>query len=690
MPFDSATFNNLKNIFADELVNENPELTTVVTFLRLRQEDKEKVYSALPENETFIIIDKKHLTDKIVLILKKDFNLLVSISLVVVFVILLVYFGRIELTIITITPMIISWLWTLSIMSLFAVKFTIFNIIISTFIFGLGIDYSIFVMQGLLQEYRFNHKNLASYKTSILLSAITTVTAIGVLIFAEHPAIKSIASLSIIGILSVVFITYTLQAVMFGFLVGRHDKKRSLPITFKDLFFNILLFLIFVTGSILTNILRFLLNLISLKKSKLFFHYWLMLVTKTIVYIPFHVKKIINNPFGEDFKKPAVIITNHSSHIDIPLILMLNPKILVLTNDWVQNNIFYGKIVKYADFYPISNGMEKNIEKLKPKIKEGYSVLIYPEGTRSKKNEMKRFHKGAFYIAEKFGLDILPIIIHGAGYCVPKDEPFVKSGLLSVNILKRINQNNFGANNREQAKNIRKYMQKEYHNIRKKYETTKYFRKKLIANYIYKTPVLEHYTRIKTAMENNYEIFDKIIPQKATITDIGCGYGYLSYMLSFMSAERKIIGIDYDIGKIETAKNNISKTDNLDFFCANILNADLKKSDIFVLNDILHYMPDKEQKQLIKKCINNLNKNGKIIIRNGNSQMEKRHKITKLSELFSTKLLKFNKTHFDRLYFTSEQKILSIISECNFKTEVIDNTKFTSNIIYLCSKNDLC
>ena len=120
--------------------------------------------------------------------------------------------------------MLISWLWTLSIMWIFDIKFTIFNIIISTFIFGLGIDYSVFITRGLLQKYRYGFNNLPSYKTSVLLSALTTVTAIGVLIFAEHPALRSIAFLSVIGILSVVLVTYTLQPVLFNFLIKQQGR----------------------------------------------------------------------------------------------------------------------------------------------------------------------------------------------------------------------------------------------------------------------------------------------------------------------------------------------------------------------------------------------------------------------------------------------------------------------------------
>ena len=119
---------------------------------------------------------------------------------ILVFSVLLLTYGRIELTLVSFIPMFISWVWILGIMGIAGIQFNIINIIISALIFGLGDDYSLFIMDGLLQEYKTGKKNLSSYKSSIFLSAITTIAGLGVLIFARHPALRSIAVISIIGI----------------------------------------------------------------------------------------------------------------------------------------------------------------------------------------------------------------------------------------------------------------------------------------------------------------------------------------------------------------------------------------------------------------------------------------------------------------------------------------------------------
>ena len=85
----------------------------------------------------------------------------------------------------------------------FGISFNIFNIIISTFIFGLGVDYAIFMTNGLIKEYETGNLHLSIYRNiNKFYLFITTILGVGVLIFAKHPALYSIALVSLIGILN--------------------------------------------------------------------------------------------------------------------------------------------------------------------------------------------------------------------------------------------------------------------------------------------------------------------------------------------------------------------------------------------------------------------------------------------------------------------------------------------------------
>ena len=71
------------------------------------------------------------------------------------------------------------------------------------------------------------------------------------------------------------------------------------------------------------------------------------------------------------------------------------------------------------------------------------------------------------------------------------------------------------------------------------------------------------YANKNTAGKKLCSLFMNWYLHKGKILDIGCGYGFMSYMLHFTSPEREITGIDYDEEKIETANHCFSKTRTL-------------------------------------------------------------------------------------------------------------------------------
>jgi 1-acyl-sn-glycerol-3-phosphate acyltransferase len=679
----------LNALFMDPYISEGDEITTVTTVLKVKQEDKPRLYEALEGESSSFIFDKQFLTSTFMDILNADFNKLVYVSLLIVFVILLLSYGRIELALITFIPMFISWIWTLGIMGLFGMKLNIFNIIITSFVFGLGIDYAIFSIQGMLQKYKFGHGDENSYRSSVLMDAITTLIGLGVLVLAVHPALKAMAYAAIIGIISVWFITWSMEPILFNWLVYLKDRKRPVPVTLKDLFFAITSLTIFVvlsTFNMLFGLFFFKVLRIKAKWAKDWFHYLLMITSRCLIYSNFTSTVKIIKTGNENFNKPAMIIANHQSHIDIALVLMLHPRLIELTNDRVQNSRFYGPLIKMAEFYAVSDGMESLSNRLKKNVEEGYSVLIFPEGTRSPDQKIQRFHKGAFYLARELGIDILPVIIQGSGRIYPKGEYFLKQGTVTIKFLPRIQAGDqrFGGDLLKQSRAIRRYFAEEYRKVVSEEETPAYFRDKLIKNYIFKGPVLEWYMKVKTRLEKNYEFFDKHLPKEGQITDIGCGYGFMSYMLSFLSEGRKITSIDYDREKIEVANNCPAKNNRVNFIHGDALEIEIPRSKAFILADVLHYFPEGEQERLLERCIEKLEEGGVMIIRDADRQMGRKHFGTRLSEFFSTNI-GFNQTRDEKkeLYFTSKDKISGILARHNMKVEVVDETKVTSNIVFI-------
>ena len=695
-PFGEYHYTAQEDDISGKLLNEwqtsADSITMLISQIRISDQNKETVYQNFSKTQDVVIFDRSYFANKWVSAINDDFYLILYISSFLIFFALWFSYGRIELTLMSFLPMLVSWVIILGLMGILGIEFNIINIILSTFIFGIGDDFSIFIMDGLQNKYRTGQKVLNSHKTAIFFSAFTTVVGMGALVFAKHPALQSISLISILGMIAVVLVAYTIQPLIFRFFIAGPASKGLPPYTLIGLIRTVLLFLLFFIGCIFLRVLIAVLYLVPVRKSskQRLVCRLIQITCKGILLLATAVKKEHINKANERFQHPAIIIANHQSFIDILVLLSLSSKILMVTNHWVWHSPFFGAIIRYVDFYYIGEGYEQYMERMRKKVKEGYSIAIFPEGTRTYNGKMKRFHKGAFYLAETLQLDILPILLYGNNKIIAKAQPFnIRKGIIYTEILPRIPADDlsFGTTYQERTKRISAYMKEGYARICREKNTTDNpaFYEALIQNYIYKGPVVEWYIRIKVKMERNYRLFNQLIPVQGQITDIGCGYGPLCYMLSLLSEDREILGIDYDEDKIALAQHGWLRNEHLQFRHGNALEYPLPESDVFILNDMLHYMSYEHQRTLLLKCADRLRSQGMIIIRDGNSANTSKHRLTRFTELLSTRIFNFNRTTGE-LHFTTETQLREIAVTCGMNVEIIPNDKYTSNTIYIFRK----
>ena len=695
-PFGEYHYTAQEDDISGKLLNEwqtsADSITMLISQIRISDQNKETVYQNFSKAQDVVIFDRSYFANKWVSAINDDFYLILYISSFLIFFALWFSYGRIELTLMSFLPMLVSWVIILGLMGILGIEFNIINIILSTFIFGIGDDFSIFIMDGLQNKYRTGQKVLNSHKTAIFFSAFTTVVGMGALVFAKHPALQSISLISILGMIAVVLVAYTIQPLIFRFFIAGPASKGLPPYTLIGLIRTVLLFLLFFIGCIFLRVLIAVLYLVPVRKSskQRLVCRLIQITCKGILLLATAVKKEHINKANERFQHPAIIIANHQSFIDILVLLSLSSKILMVTNHWVWHSPFFGAIIRYVDFYYIGEGYEQYMERMRKKVKEGYSIAIFPEGTRTYNGKMKRFHKGAFYLAETLQLDILPILLYGNNKIIAKAQPFnIRKGIIYTEILPRIPADDlsFGTTYQERTKRISAYMKEGYACICREKNTTDNpaFYEALIQNYIYKGPVVEWYIRIKVKMERNYRLFNRLIPVQGQITDIGCGFGPLCYMLSLLSEDREILGIDYDEDKIALAQHGWLRNEHLQFRHGNALEYPLPESDVFILNDMLHYMSYEHQRTLLLKCADRLRSQGMIIIRDGNSANTSKHRLTRFTELLSTRIFNFNRTAGE-LHFTTETQLRKIAVTCGMNVEIIPNDKYTSNTIYIFRK----
>ncbi|MEE1062474.1 MAG: MMPL family transporter, partial [Paludibacteraceae bacterium] len=210
------------------------------TPVQLKPDDKNEVTDRIVETEVsgarrFIIIDPFYYTNALVEIMNNDFNVALFISSIFVFLVLLISFRSTTLALIGFIPMSLSWYIVLGIMGILEIKFNLVNIVISTFIYGIGVDYSIFIMDGLLSNFRTKKQLLVYHKTAILFSAFVLIVGISSLLFAAHPAMKSIGFSTLVGMSATVIIAYSLQPFLFYWFIKRRTRKGLAPVTLYNL-----------------------------------------------------------------------------------------------------------------------------------------------------------------------------------------------------------------------------------------------------------------------------------------------------------------------------------------------------------------------------------------------------------------------------------------------------------------------
>lgn len=581
----------VKTLYLQEFITQKNGFYTVSTIVKVSKNQRDATVKELSSMPKLMVIDRQQMNETFLGGLKDDFNSLVNYSFVALLLILYMFFRRIELVLISSIPIIITGVVTAGIMGMFNIQLNIFSTIVCTLVFGHGVDFSIFMTSALQKEYTTGKNEMATYRTSILLAVLTTVLGIGALVFAGHPALKSISSVSLIGVFAALVITFIFYPILFRFFLSHRVNKGKAPFEFRTLIHSTLSFIYYGLGGFLLSIFSSLLiNIIPAKRKWKMkaFRYVLSKFMKSVLYTNPFTKKTVLNPHNETFDKPAVIIANHTSFLDILAVGMLSPKLIYLVSDWVYNSPVFGIGVKLAGFYPVSKGLEGGVEHLRKKVEQGYSLVIFPEGTRSESNHVHRFHKGAFYLAEEFNLDIVPIIIHGNSEVLPKGDFIINDGAITVSILPRITPDNeaYGKGYAERTRKLSRYFKDEFRKTREQLEGVDYFKGMIIRSFAYKEMeiVQEVKRNLPAKLELMYRI-NKHIGSKDTVLHIGNDYGETDVLLTLQEPLRNVYGFIANEERREIAATNYIKRKRGIKYPDSLLETESTAFDVILITD---------------------------------------------------------------------------------------------------------
>ncbi len=497
--------------------------------------------------------------------LSADFNLVLWVCGFIVFFFLWLSFGSLEIALLSFLPLTVGWIWILALMNVCGIQFNIVSIILATFIFGQGDDYTIFITEGLMHEYACGQKTLASRRNSVILSAVLMFIGIGTLIFARHPAMKSLAQVTVIGMAVVVLMAHYLPEWVFGWLTRKKGQIRQVPVTLKRLGRSVWAFTFFLLSVIVVTpvaLVRFAFS--HSERQRIWLHKIIWRFSRLCIrHIP-GAPFTFDNTVGENFAKPALIVCNHQSHLDLMAVLMLHPKIVFLTNDWVWKNPFYGALIRRAEFIPAADGIEQHMDRLRDLVARGYSIAVFPEGTRSTDCRILRFHQGAFHLAQSLGLDILPLYIHGFGHVLPKEDFMLREGSLFLRVGKRLPAPAADCDLLAFTRQMRAHYMETYAAIRRERENTAYFLSYVRHQYLYKGFDIERNCRrtLREASMSANEI-DGLRGDRADLLEQGQGEKAL--LTALVHPEMEVTAFMQNEETIRLAQAQAHKPSNLHF-----------------------------------------------------------------------------------------------------------------------------
>lgn len=166
------------------------------------------------------------------------------------------------------------------------------------------------------------------------------------------------------------------------------------------------------------------------------------------------IKVTVKGHSNIDSAGSYIYMSNHLSNFDIPVLLAYLPvQFRWLAKAELFKIPLFGYAMQRAGYISIDrSNFRSAVQSLKraaKNIRDGVSVLIFPEGTRSQDFNIQPFKKGGFVLAVDSGVPIIPVIIHGTWPIMPKKRILVKPGNVVLEIAKPIKSSDYTRKTKE-------------------------------------------------------------------------------------------------------------------------------------------------------------------------------------------------------------------------------------------------
>ena len=187
------------------------------------------------------------------------------------------------------------------------------------------------------------------------------------------------------------------------------------------------------------------------------------------------------------------------------------------------------------------------------------------------------------------------------------------------------------------------------------------------------------YVKLRWALCLFKEI-EALIPKKASVVDVGCGFGLLANYIAIMSEDRKVLGIDFSTRRIQDAKRTVGVRQNIVFVAGDVKDLCLSECDVVVMTDFLHHISFDHQFQLLREVSSKLKIGGKLIVQDINAGRSWKYFCTLSLDTF----LNIGKP----LFYRNKKSWGMLLEQTGFAVTQFYNIDkfFLPDIIFVCEK----
>jgi 1-acyl-sn-glycerol-3-phosphate acyltransferase len=151
------------------------------------------------------------------------------------------------------------------------------------------------------------------------------------------------------------------------------------------------------------------------------------------------VRVVVHDASGLRAGEPRIFVSNHASWYDVLVLLGVLPRYSFVAKAEIFRVPLFGSAARAVGTIPIQRENRKaafqSYEEAAAHIRNGRSVVVYPEGTRGTTYALRPFKKGPFVLAVAAGVPIVPTLVHGTIEVLPRGSFWLTPGRVDVHLL---------------------------------------------------------------------------------------------------------------------------------------------------------------------------------------------------------------------------------------------------------------